>query len=149
MSTQGYRIIEATEPTIEVVEGLDRLIPQLSSTVRGVAHKTAAAVAGSPTTHLLVACDGDGLVVGTLSLVVFHVPTGTRALIYDVVVDGQARGHGVGTALTEAAIDLARARGARTVDLTSNPDRHAANRMYEKLGFSRRETNVFRRVLGD
>jgi ribosomal protein S18 acetylase RimI-like enzyme len=87
---------------------------------------------------------GAGDIVGTLTLVVFPIPTGTRALIEDVVVDETARGRGVGEALTHAAIDRARAAGARTVDLTSRPSREAANRLYQRLGFEQRETNVYR-----
>jgi ribosomal protein S18 acetylase RimI-like enzyme len=59
-------------------------------------------------------------------------------------VDGGARGHGVGEALSRAAIDEARARGAVTVDLTSRPSREAANRLYQRIGFVRRDTNVYR-----
>ena len=74
----------------------------------------------------------------------FPIPTGTRAWIEDVVVDEAARGSGVGAALNQAALDHARARGAKTVDLTSRPSREAANRLYQRLGFEPRETNVYR-----
>jgi ribosomal protein S18 acetylase RimI-like enzyme len=67
-----------------------------------------------------------------------------RAWIEDVVVDEAARGQGVGAALTNAAIRLANQRGARTVDLTSRPSREGANRLYQRLGFLERETNVYR-----
>jgi ribosomal protein S18 acetylase RimI-like enzyme len=76
--------------------------------------------------------------------VVFRIPTGLRAWIEDVVVDGSARGRGVGEALNRAAIDRARAAGATTVDLTSRPSREAANRLYRRLGFEQRTTNVYR-----
>lgn len=86
-----------------------------------------------PGSRLIVA-RVDGEIVGTLTLVTFPIPTGLRAWIEDVVVDEAARGHGVGAALTHAAVELARADGARTVDLTSRPARESANRLYEKLG---------------
>ena len=86
----------------------------------------------------------DETVLGTLTLVVFHIPTGTRAVIEDVVVDQAARGQGIGEALTKAALELAAGRGARTVDLTSRPSREAANRLYGRLGFQRRDTNFWR-----
>lgn len=89
----------------------------------------------------------DGEIVGTLTLACFHIPTGTRAWIEDVVVDDAARGEGIGAALVEEAVRLARTAGARTIDLTSRPEREAANRLYERTGFARRETNVYRRVL--
>jgi ribosomal protein S18 acetylase RimI-like enzyme len=79
-----------------------------------------------------------------LTLVVFRIPTGVRAWIEDVVVDQDARGRGVGAALNQAAIRLAGEHGARTVDLTSRPSREAANRLYSRLGFVPRETNVYR-----
>jgi ribosomal protein S18 acetylase RimI-like enzyme len=85
-----------------------------------------------------------GDIVGALTLVLFPVPTGTRAWIEDVVVDEAARGQGVGAALTREAVRLARAGGARTVDLTSRPSRAAANRLYERLGFQLRESKVYR-----
>jgi ribosomal protein S18 acetylase RimI-like enzyme len=85
-----------------------------------------------------------GEIVGSLSLVLFRIPTGLRAWIEDVVVDESARGKGVGEALSRAAIDHALKAGAKTVDLTSRPSREAANRLYERLGFKKRETNVYR-----
>jgi ribosomal protein S18 acetylase RimI-like enzyme len=84
------------------------------------------------------------VIVGTLTLIIFSTPTGRRSWIEDVVVDESARGAGVGEQLTAAAIDEARQRGVRTIDLTSRPSREAANAMYLKMGFGRRETNVYR-----
>ena len=78
------------------------------------------------------------------ALVVFRIPTGVRAWIEDVVVDDAARGHGVGEALNQFALGLARDKGAKTVDLTSRPSREAANRLYQRIGFQPRETNVYR-----
>jgi ribosomal protein S18 acetylase RimI-like enzyme len=86
----------------------------------------------------------DGAIVGTLTLVTFRIPTGVRAWIEDVVVDDVARGHGVGDLLNRFALDLARAKGAKTVDLTSRPSREAANRLYQRIGFEPRDTNVYR-----
>jgi ribosomal protein S18 acetylase RimI-like enzyme len=74
----------------------------------------------------------------------FRIPTGVRAWIEDVVVDEEARGHGVGELLNRAALDLARELGAKTVDLTSRPSREAANRLYQRIGFVARDTNVYR-----
>jgi ribosomal protein S18 acetylase RimI-like enzyme len=88
--------------------------------------------------------DGEPAILGSMTLVVFRIPTGLRAWIEDVVVDGSARGRGVGEALNRAAIDRARAAGATTVDLTSRPSREAANRLYRRLGFEQRTTNVYR-----
>ena len=97
----------------------------------------------SPVTTLLVARSG-AAIVGTLTLVIFRIPTGLRAWIEDVVVDQAHRGKGIAEALTRAALERARAAGARTVDLTSRPSRAAANRLYQKIGFAQRETNAYR-----
>jgi ribosomal protein S18 acetylase RimI-like enzyme len=85
-----------------------------------------------------------GVIVGMLTLVTFPLPSGLRARIEDVVVDQDARGHGVGTALTLAALELAQAQGARSVDLTFRASRVAANRLYQQLGFQLRESNTYR-----
>jgi ribosomal protein S18 acetylase RimI-like enzyme len=103
-----------------------------------------AGIVDSDATSLLVARDDDGAVLGTLTLVVYRIPTGVRAAIEDVVVDQAARGRGVGEALTQTALEQAAKQGARTVDLTSRPSREAANRLYERAGFERRETNIWR-----
>jgi ribosomal protein S18 acetylase RimI-like enzyme len=87
--------------------------------------------------------------VGTLTLVLFPLPSGHRARVEDVVVDSAARGRGIAAALTRRALELAREAGARTVDLTSRPDREAANRLYERLGFTARDSTVFRFAMDD
>jgi ribosomal protein S18 acetylase RimI-like enzyme len=97
----------------------------------------------SPASDVFVA-RVDGNIVGSLTLVTFRIPTGIRAWIEDVVVDESARGHGVGEALNQAAIEEARRKGAVTVDLTSRPSREAANRLYQRIGFVQRDTNVYR-----
>ena len=89
----------------------------------------------------------DGAIVGSLTLAMYPLPTGRKAWIDDVVVDGDARGRGVGEALSRAALDEARRRGAKEVDLTSRPTREAANRLYQRLGFVPRDTNVYRFTL--
>jgi ribosomal protein S18 acetylase RimI-like enzyme len=101
------------------------------------------ALVSSPALTFFVAMQ-EGIMVGTLTLVIFQIPTGLRAWIEDVVVDESARGLGVGAALTNAATDEAQRRGVRSVDLTSRPSREAANALYQKLGFVVRDTNVYR-----
>jgi ribosomal protein S18 acetylase RimI-like enzyme len=132
--------------TVELVSGLNRLMPQLSSSAEPLTSDDVEAMIHSESTTLFVALD-DAKVVGTLTLIVFSIPTARRAWIEDVVVDEGSRGIGVGRQLTVAAIDEARLRGVRTIDLTSRPAREAANAMYLKLGFELRETNVYRRMI--
>src|ERR1700758_686861 len=103
----------------------------------------------SPATTLFVARDGTGgEIVGMLTLILVRIPTGVRAWIEDVVVAEEARGMGCGEALSRAALEAASGAGARTVDLTSRPSRDAANRLYQRLGFEPRETNVYRYDMG-
>ncbi len=132
-----------TEVTDELVEACRRLLPQLSGSAPPVGADELARVVGHQGITLFVA-RGDGGIVGMLTLVRFPLVTGVRARIEDVVVDEGARGQGVATALTTAALDLAGRWGARNVDLTSRPSRVAANRLYQRLGFRRREANVYR-----
>ncbi|MDP9019969.1 MAG: GNAT family N-acetyltransferase [Actinomycetota bacterium] len=123
---------------------MGRLVPQLSRSAPPPSPAELAEIVASPATVLLVARDGASAIVGSLTLVLFRIPTGLRAWIEDVVVDESARGAGVGEALSRAALALAAERGARNVDLTSRPSREAANRLYRRLGFQPRETNVWR-----
>jgi ribosomal protein S18 acetylase RimI-like enzyme len=144
---------ECESVTDELVEAMARLIPQLSSSSPPPDAAQLERIVGSDATHLLVALDGDGPglgghVVGSMTLVVFTIPTGVRAWIEDVVVDSAARGQGVGELLNRSALEVAERRGARTVDLTSRPSREAANRLYQRIGFVPRETNVYRYTHG-
>jgi len=133
----------ALEATDELVEGLNRLLPQLSANATRLSIADVRAMVRSEASALFIARDEDK-VIGTLTLVIFSIPTGKRAWIEDVVVDADARGLGTGALLTKAAIEVAKKRGVRTIDLSSRPSRAAANALYRKLGFVARETNVYR-----
>jgi len=132
--------------TQEVVDAFARLLPQLSSSATALTRETLTEIIAAPHNTVLLARDpsAGGQIIGTLTLVIFRIPTAMRAWIEDVVVDSSARGRGVGEALTLAAVKLAKERGARTVDLTSRRSRQAAHRLYEKAGFHVRETSVYR-----
>ncbi|MBA3304173.1 MAG: GNAT family N-acetyltransferase [Actinomycetota bacterium] len=141
---------EARSVTAELVEAMARLLPQLSSSAPPPDEEVLGEIVGSPATTLMVARDAtSGDILGSLTLVLFRIPTGLRAWIEDVVVDQAARGRGVGAALNGAALEAAGAAGARSVDLTSRPSREVANRLYQRLGFERRDTNVYRRDSGN
>jgi ribosomal protein S18 acetylase RimI-like enzyme len=133
----------ADRVTDELVDAAGRLLSQLSSSAAALDADALARIIGHQATTLFVA-RSQRVVVGMLTLVIFPLPSGLRARIEDVVVDQDARGQGVGTALTVAALDLAQARGARSVDLTSRASRVAANRLYQRLGFRLRDSNVYR-----
>ena len=134
------------EVTDEVVQAFGVLIPQLSRSNPAPTQAELEALVASEASTLFVA-RVDGRIAGSLTLAMFRIPTGVRAWIEDVVVDESARGHGVGEALNRAALDHARANGAITVDLTSRPSREAANRLYKRMGFEQRDTNVYRYTL--
>jgi ribosomal protein S18 acetylase RimI-like enzyme len=133
----------ASSATEELLNGLNNLVPQLSSSAAPLTIGDVEALIANPAVSVFVA-KNDGAIVGTLTLVVFPIPSGLRAWIEDVVVDEGARGLGAGAALTEAAVAESKKRGARSIDLTSRPSREVANAMYVKLGFEQRETNVYR-----
>ncbi len=145
----------------ELVAAFARLHPQLSSSPPPDAAALGTIVAHPATTVLIArhpvefdplgavqadpgAIAGVGVIAGAMVLVMFPLPSGLRAWIEDVVVDKSARGRGIGASLNRHAIGIARRAGARTVDLTSRPDREAANRLYARLGFVQRDTNVYR-----
>jgi ribosomal protein S18 acetylase RimI-like enzyme len=138
---------EARSVTPELVDAFATLIPQLSKSSPPPTEDEVREMVEAPGTHVLVARDDDGRILGSLTLVIFRIPTAVRAWIEDVVVDEAGRGQGVGDALNRFALDLARAEGAKTVDLTSRPSREAANRLYQRIGFQQRETNVYRFTL--
>ncbi len=135
---------EAKAVTPELVTAFRQLTPQLSRTAPAPGGTELAEMVRSPATVLLMARDTGKGFVGSLTLVLFRIPTGVRAWIEDVVVDEASRGRGVAEMLCREALNRASAAGARTVDLTSRPSREAANRLYVRLGFVERETNVYR-----
>ena len=137
------QIEEVTSFDPELAASLRGLMSQLSPRAAPATDENVQEILDSPATRLLVARD-DGAVVGSLTLVMFRIPTGVGVWIEDVVVDEAARGRGIGEALLREAVELAARAGASRVNLTSTPDRVAANRLYQRLGFEPRTTNVYR-----
>ena len=146
MADERFTIAVASRADAQLVEGVERLIQQLSSSAAPVSLgiEGLRTILESASTTLLIARASDQSIVGMLTLVVFKIPTGVRAWIEDVVVHTPFRGRGAGEELTKRALDLAISKGARTIELTSRPERAAANKLYRKLGFERRNTNVYR-----
>ena len=54
----------------------------------------------------------------------------------DLFVSDDARGKGVGAALVEAALERARVRGCRRIELDTSESNQSALRLYERFGFS-------------
>ncbi|MFD8570089.1 GNAT family N-acetyltransferase [Streptomyces sp. NPDC059639] len=131
------------EASEELVEAFGQLLPQLSSTAKPLDFEAIDRMVSCDANTVLVARTSEAI-VGTLTLVLLPLPSGLRGRVEDVVVDTAARGQGVAALLTQEALRIAREAGARTVDLTSRPDRVAANRLYERLGFQARESMVYR-----
>ena len=142
----GIEVQQCLAVTDELVDAMQRLIPQLSSSNPPPGRAELEEIVASPATTLFVARNRDRI-VGALTLVAFRIPTGVRTRIEDVVVDETVRGQRVGERLSEAALEAARSLGARSTDLTSRPSREAANRLYARMGFQRRESNVYRYTL--
>jgi len=128
----------------ELADAFKQLVPQLSASNPGPTVDFVETMLGSDAITQFVARDDDARIVGVATLVIFPIPTAWRAWIEDVIVNESLNGRGIGSALTLAMVDHARAAGCKTIDLTSRPKREAANHMYRKLGFVERDTNVYR-----
>ena len=143
------KIFEITEMSQKVYDAFERLLPQLSSSAKTPTWDELEDLIGSKASIVLAAADDEdpeGTILGTMTLVVFRIPTGVRAWVEDVVVDKEARGKGIGEKLIRTSIERAKAEGAKTIDLTSRPTRVEAHRLYKRCGFEIRETCVFRRI---
>lgn len=126
--------------------GINRLLRQLSPSSRSLDMRACKRLLADKNFVLFAAKDKDEI-VGMACLVVMETPSAVRSRLEDVVVDEAYRGQGIGSSLIEAVVGLARKKGAKSLDFTSNPDREAANKLYMRLGFERRETNVYRMKL--
>jgi ribosomal protein S18 acetylase RimI-like enzyme len=146
LSAVTLRIEAATEPTLELERAMASLMPQLNPALVGPTQESLAALLADPATTLLVAFDAAGI-VATATVVVYTTPAWVKARIEDVVVDESARGRGVGEALVNECLNVARKRGARVVELQSARRREVANRLYPRMGFEKRESNVYRMTL--
>ena len=138
-------IVRVTTVTDELMEVIARLMPQLKLKYSLPTRSEIEALVGSKTSVLLIVRhpDENGSIVGMLTLLIYRVPSGVRAHLEDIVVDETVRGQGIGEALVRYALDIAREAGANGVALTTNPQREAANRLYQRLGFNRWKTNVY------
>lgn len=141
MTIEISKVTVADEP---LMEALSRLLPQLSSSASTPDRDRVVRLLEREDTHLFVARNEGAAIVGMLTLVVVDIPTSRKAWVEDVVTDESCRACGVGRALVERAIEVARQEGVRRLYLTSNPARKAAHRLYERCGFERYDTTLFR-----
>ena len=127
----------------ELFEAFQRLVPQLTNNNPPPSLDELTALVQEASSTLLAARNESGQIIGALNLTIYRVPTGIRSIIEDVIVDLSARGQGVGEALMQKAIEIAKEKGAANITLTSNPIRMAANSLYLKMGFKKRDTNAY------
>jgi ribosomal protein S18 acetylase RimI-like enzyme len=137
------KIKEIRKFSNNLYEGFNKLIPQLTTAKKEIPQELLRRIIESENVHLFAA-EEKGVLLGMLTLVIYPIPTDLRAVIEDVVVEATARGRGIGNKLIRSAIAMAKEQGVTSVNLTSNPNRKAANALYEKMGFNMRETNVYR-----
>jgi ribosomal protein S18 acetylase RimI-like enzyme len=141
------KIREITTFSTKVFKAVLNLLPQLGSDQSALSKKRFEAILNSENTHLFIVEHDNNQIAGMLTIGTYDIPTGTKVWIEDVVVDESQRGRGIGKELTLFAISYAKTMGAKTIELTSKPSRIEANRLYQKLGFVLRETNVYRYML--
>jgi GNAT superfamily N-acetyltransferase len=139
----SYRIEAATEATPGLEQALASLFPQLNPALAGPTHQQLRALMADPASTLLLVID-DGAIIGTATVVLYTTPVWVKARIEDVVVDESVRGRGIGEALVNECIEVARKRGANIVELQSARHREVANRLYPRMGFELRDSNVYR-----
>lgn len=139
-------IEQVSKTSDELVAAFEHLTPQLSPGHLPPTRAELDALLAQPGCSLLLARQA-GQICGVLTLIIFRTPMAVHAWIEDVVVDAEFRSQGIGEALTRRAIDLAKEHGAGNINLTSRPSREAANRLYQRMGFQRWETNLYRIVL--
>ena len=141
------RVDVITKVDDELYEAFQRLVPQLTNNNPPPSLNDLAALVRDSSSTLMVARNEKNEIIGALTLTVYRVPTGIRSIIEDVIVDNSARGQGIGEALILRAIEIAKEKGASNISLTSNPLREAANRLYLRVGFKKRETNAYQMKL--
>jgi ribosomal protein S18 acetylase RimI-like enzyme len=141
------KIVEVEKITDEIYAAFQSLIPQLTTSGEIPERNELDSIAAADATRLFIAVDDakePEKIVGVLALIIYRIPTGHVARIEDVVVEEDERRQGVGRLLIETAIQHAKRAEVKAVDLTSNPARIAANELYRKMGFKKRNTNLYR-----
>ncbi|MBI9050589.1 MAG: GNAT family N-acetyltransferase [Anaerolineaceae bacterium] len=138
-----------TEVDASLEASFAQLIPQLTKNNPPPDQALLRKIVDAENTHILIARDQEayGKIVGALTLALYTTPTGTKAWIEDVIVDNHYRGKGIGKRLTLQAIDMAKKKNAKAILLTSNAARVEANKLYQKLGFTLRNTNFYQLTL--
>ena len=136
-------IIEIQSYSTEYHEAMQRFLDQLTTNPMTLTEEIFRQLLASPNSHLFFLMK-DEQIAGMLTVGIYHSPTGGQAWIEDVVVDEAFRGQGLSKLLVAHAIEFTKSQGIPSLMLTSNPKRIAANKLYQAMGFGRKETNVYR-----
>lgn len=127
-----------------LILAVKHLLPQLSPELKDIDEGELRKIIGAASNSLFIAEMPGGAIAGMMTVIMYDLPSGKKCWIEDVVVDEAFRGKGIGKALIIHGLDYAAGKGAKSVDLTSRPSRIEANNLYSSLGFTRRETNLYR-----
>jgi ribosomal protein S18 acetylase RimI-like enzyme len=138
------KIKRITRFSKRVFDAVLRLLPQLAPDAELPDEQYFKSLLKSRNVHFFIAELDNKQIVGMLTIGTYDTPTGTKAWIEDVVVDESHRGKGFGEELTLFAINYSKTLGTRAVNLTSRPSRVAANKLYQKMGFTHYQTNVYK-----
>ena len=136
-------IIKIQSYSTEYHEAMQRFLDQLTTNPMTLTEEMFRQLLASPNSHLFFLMK-DEQTAGMLTVGIYHSPTGGTAWIEDVVVDETFRGQGLSKLLVAHAIEFTKSQGIPSLMLTSNPKRIAANKLYQAMGFGRKETNVYR-----
>lgn len=148
MQQNNIYIEEVIHFSLEVADAVRNLTQQLDENFQPLTDDDLRFMISSPSTHLYIArMKEKNNIIGMITLIVYRIPYKMKAQLEDIVVDTTMRGKGIGKTLVQFAIDKAKGLGAKSLNFTSNPKREAANRLYENLGFRKRDTNVYRLTL--
>lgn len=144
MDQNEIYIEEATEFSSEVAVAVRHLVKQLDNNFQPLTDEDVRSIVGSTHTHLYLArFKNNRKIIGMVTLVMYRIPYKVKAQLEDIVVDFSVRGQGIGRKLMEFAIDNAKELGVKSLNFTSSPNRESANKLYESLGFKKRDTNIY------
>lgn len=136
-------IIEIKTYSQEYHEAMQRFLNQLTTSSMVLTEDMFHQLLASQNSHLFFIMK-DEQIAGMLTVGIYYSPTGGKAWIEDVVVDETFRGQGLSKQLVAHAIEFVKSQQIPLLMLTSNPKRIAANKLYQAMGFERKETNVYR-----
>lgn len=139
-------IIKINTYSQEYHEAMQRFLDQLTTNPMTFTEAMFRQLLDSDNSHLFFLVK-DEQIAGMLTVGIYHSPTGGKAWIEDVVVDEAFRGQGLSKLLVAHAIEFTKSMGIPSLMLTSNSKRIAANKLYQAMGFERKETNVYRMKL--